>query len=58
MCRINHSLAYVDRIYITRKEGELLIQLESTYKATTIGLKTYLRGKYKVTDISLPLRGK
>ena len=44
--RMNHPKADVDRIYISRKEGGRgLIQLECTFKTTTIGLDTYLRGK-------------
>ena len=36
----------VDGIYISRKEGGRgLIQLECTYKITTIGLETYLKMK-------------
>ena len=46
MYRMNHPKADVDRIYISRKEGGRgLIQLECTFKTTTIGLDTYLRGK-------------
>ena len=46
MYRMNHPKADFDRIYISRKEGGRgLIQLECTFKTTTIGLDTYLRGK-------------
>ena len=46
MYKMNHPKADVDRIYISRKEGGRgLIQLECTYKTTTIGLETYLREK-------------
>eukprot|EP00795_Rhopilema_esculentum_P006461 gene6461-11909_t len=44
--RMNHPKAVVDRINISRKEGGRgLIQLECTYKITTIGLETYLKMK-------------
>ena len=43
---MNYPKADVDRIYISRIEGGRgLIQLECTYKTTTIGLETYLREK-------------
>ena len=42
---MNHPKADVDRIYISRKEGGRgLIKLECTFKTTTIGLDTYVRG--------------
>ena len=44
MNRMNHPKAGVDRIYVSRKEGGRgLIQLECTYKPSTIGLEIYLK---------------
>lgn len=44
--KMHHPKADVDRIYIKRAEGgRSLVQLEATYKATTIGLDTYLQTK-------------
>lgn len=44
--RMHHPKADVDRIYLKRSEGgRSLIQLEATYKVTTIGLDTYLKSK-------------
>lgn len=44
--RMHHPRADVDRMYIPRAEGGRgLIQLETTYKATTIGLDAYLQTK-------------
>ena len=43
---MSHPKADVDRIYISRNEGGCgLIQLECTYKITTIGLETHLKMK-------------
>ena len=44
--RIHHPKAYVDRFYFHRKEGCSLIQLEMSYKTTTIGLDTYIQNNY------------
>ena len=44
MERMHHPKADVDRLYLPRAEGGRgLIQLELTFKTTTIGLDTYLR---------------
>ena len=44
--RMHHPKADVDRMYVPRSEGgRSLIQLEATYKVTTIGLDTYLKSK-------------
>ena len=44
MNRMHHPKADVQRIYLPRSEGGRgLIQLESSYKITTIGLKCYLQ---------------
>ena len=41
--RMHHPKSDVDRLYVPQKEGGRgLIQLELTYKTTTIGLKKYL----------------
>ena len=41
--RMHHSKVDKDRMYVNRSErGRDLIQLETTYKLTTIGLDTYL----------------
>ena len=45
MYKMNHPKADVDRIYISSKGGRGLIQLECTYKTTSLGLATYLREK-------------
>ena len=43
---MHHPKADVDRLYIPRKAGGRgLVQLEITYKTTTIGLNTYLNNK-------------
>ena len=44
---MHHPKAYVDRVYLPRKEGGRgLIQLEMSYKTTTIGLDTYIQNNY------------
>ena len=44
--KMHHPKADVDRLYIPRKAGGRgLVQLEITYKTTTIGLNTYLNNK-------------
>lgn len=46
MAKMHHPKADVDRLYIPRKAGGRgLVQLEITYKTTTIGLNTYLNNK-------------
>ena len=46
MAKMYHPKADVDRLYIPRKAGGRgLVQLEITYKTTTIGLNTYLNNK-------------
>ena len=46
MAKMHHPQADVDRLYILRKAGGRgLVQLEITYKTTTIGLNTYLNNK-------------
>ena len=46
MAKMHHPKADVDRVYIPRKAGGRgLVQLETTYKTTTIGLNTYLNKK-------------
>ena len=45
--RMHHPKADTDRIYLLRKEGGRgLIQLEISYKTTTIGLDTYIQNNY------------
>ena len=45
--RTHHPKADVDRVYLPRKEGGRgLIQLEMSYKTTTIGLDTYIQNNY------------
>ena len=45
--RMHHPKADIDRIYLPRKEGGRgLIQLEMSYKTTTIGLDTYIQNNY------------
>ena len=42
--RMHHPKSDVDRIYLPRSSGGRgLIQIETTYKTTTIGLATYLQ---------------
>ena len=44
LSKMHHPKADVDRLYLPRNAGGRgLIQLEATYKTTTIGLDTYLR---------------
>ena len=46
MAKMHHPKADVDRLHIPRKAGGRdLLQLEITYKTTTIGLNTYLDNK-------------
>ena len=46
MAKMHHPKADVDRLYILRKAGGRgLVQLEITYKTTTIGLNKYLNNK-------------
>lgn len=46
MTKTHHPKADVDRLYIPRKAGGRgLVQLEITYKTTTIGLNIYLNNK-------------
>ena len=46
MTERHHPNADVDRLYIPRKAGGRgPVQLEITYKTTTIGLNTYLNNK-------------
>ena len=46
MAKMHHPKADVDRLYIPRKAGGRgLVQLEITYKTTTIGLNTHLNNK-------------
>ena len=46
MAKMHHPKADVDRLYIPRRAGGRgLVQLETTYKTTTIGLDTYLNNK-------------
>ena len=40
--RMHHPKSDVDRMYLPRSSGGGLIQIETTYKTTTIGLATYL----------------
>ena len=55
MAKIHHPKADMDRLYIPRKEGRRgLVQLEITYKTTTIDLNTYLNNK---DDYLLKLQG-
>jgi len=55
MAKMHHPKADVDRLYIPRKAGGRgLVQLEITYKTTTIGLNTYLNSK---DDYLSELRG-
>ena len=43
MAKMHHPKADEDRLYVPRKAGGSgLVQLEITYKTTTIGLNTYL----------------
>ena len=54
---MHHPKVDVDRLYIPRKPGGRgLVQLEITYKTTTIGLNTYLSNKDS-TSIFSKLRG-
>ena len=54
---MHHPKADVDRLYIPRKAGVRgLVQLEITYKTTTIGLNTYLSNKDSTSTFS-KLRG-
>ena len=41
--KMHHPKADVDRLYLPNAGGRGLIQLEATYKTTTIGLDTYLK---------------
>ena len=44
--RMHHPKSDVDRLYLPRNEGGRgLIQLETAYKVTTIGLDTYINAK-------------
>ena len=46
MTKMHHPKADVDRLYSPRKAGGRgLVQLEITYKTTTIDLNTYLNNK-------------
>ena len=46
MAKMHHPKTDVDRLYIPRKAGGRgLVQLEITYKTTTIGLNIYLNNK-------------
>ena len=46
MAKMHHPKADVDRLYSPRKAGGRgLVQLEITYKTTTIDLNTYLNNK-------------
>lgn len=44
LSKIHHTKADVDRLFLPRNAGGRgLIQLEASYKTTTIGLDTYLK---------------
>ena len=56
MNRMLARKADVDRIYLPCQEGgRSLMNLEKEYKATMIGLQTYMTNKDDVPDTSCPL---
>jgi hypothetical protein len=47
MYKIHHPKADIDRLYVKRKGGRGLVQVEAAYKAEIINIAEYLNTKYK-----------
>jgi len=48
MYKVHHTKAYIDRLYVKRKEGERgLVEIEAAYKAEIINIAECLNTNYK-----------
>ena len=51
MYKMDHPKADIDRLYVKRKRGRGLVQVEAAYKAEIINIAEYLNTKYKEDQI-------
>jgi hypothetical protein len=47
MYKTHHSKSDIDRLYVKRKRGRGLVQVEAAYKTEIINIAEYLNTKYK-----------